>query len=612
MPKIFEHKKENYTEYVLPLEKFRLFSDIEDWTLSDERKESILKFAENYLETEYQPILAHSYMRFEKNGNRSIYEGEYFHRRRMVWYLFLGEYIEKRGRFLEKLIDGIWLILDECSWVIPAHTKIRINYTPKLPLQYKNEVDVVDLFAAETGALLSIISYLGKDFLDEVTPIIRDRILYEVRRRVILPYQNYSDFWWMGYVRKNINNWCPWITSNVLIVCALCEPEMEIRKSVTKKSMEVIDHFTRMYHDDGGCDEGPNYWSVAGASYFDCLEILYDITGGHADVFDHPFVQSLGKYIVKFCINIDKNYYINFADSGPCVKVNKNLITRFGRRTKSEMLQEFGKNCEAPDFSAQMQYTLYRSLKNLLEEGKTSILDIDTAHKYPIKTWFEGIEVMTARESSKDNSGFFFAMKGGHNKESHNHNDVGHFIIYYDGEPLIIDVGVGTYCADTFNENRYKIWTMRSCYHNLPSFNNIDQMNGFEFHSNDVQYDQNENRLFMSLKDAYPEKSKIHQFFRTGELKNGSIKITDEIIMKEESEIKFHFMTADKPYCKEKGILQLSHQRNLYYNPELNISIEEIKIEDPTIIKNWKRDFLYRIVLKCENLQQGKFEFLFQ
>ena len=27
------------------------------------------------------------------------------------------------------------------------------------------------------------------------------------------------------------------------------------------------------------------------------------------------------------------------------------------------------------------------------------------------------------------------------------------------------------YCADTFNENRYKIWTMRSCYHNLPSFN---------------------------------------------------------------------------------------------------------------------------------------------
>ena len=195
MPNIFETKKEEFAKYVLPLEEFRLFSDMDDLSFTEEAKASIFTFAEDYLQTDYQPILAHSYMRFEKNGNRSIYEGEYFQRRRMVWYLFLAEYIEKKGRFLEKLIDGIWLILDECSWVIPAHTKIRIQYTPKLPLQYKNEVDVVDLFAAETGALLSLISYLGQKILDDVTPIIRDRILYEVRRRVISPYLNYSDFW---------------------------------------------------------------------------------------------------------------------------------------------------------------------------------------------------------------------------------------------------------------------------------------------------------------------------------------------------------------------------------------------------------------------------------
>ena len=365
MPNIFENKKEEYAKHVLPIEKFKLFSDMEDLSFDDDSKTAILAFAEDFLQKEYEPILAHSYMRFEKNGNRSIYEGEYFQRRRMVWYLFLGEYIERKGRFLEKLIDGIWLILDECSWVIPAHTKIRIPYTPKLPLQYKNEVDVVDLFAAETGSMLSLISYLGKDFLDEVTPIIRDRILYEVRRRVIYPYLNYSDFWWMGYVRKNINNWCPWITSNVLTACAICEPDMEVRYGITKKSMEVIDHFTRMYHEDGGCDEGPSYWTVAGASYFDCLEILYDITGGQANVFEHPFIQSMGEYIVKFCINLEKNYYINFADSGPCVRVNKNLIARFGRRTKSEAMQQFAKNCEPQDLSVPMQYTLYRSLKNI-------------------------------------------------------------------------------------------------------------------------------------------------------------------------------------------------------------------------------------------------------
>ena len=609
MPKIFENKKEEFAQHVLPIEKFQLFSDMENLKLDDKAKVSVLKIAEEYLKTEYQPILAHSYMRFEKNGNRSIYEGEYFKRRRMVWYLFLGEYIERNGRFLEKLIDGIWLILDECSWVIPAHTKIRIDYVPKLPLQYKNEVDVVDLFAAETGELLSLISYLGKEFLDEVTPIIRDRILYEIRRRVISPYRNYSDFWWMGYTRKNINNWCPWITSNVLISCALCEPDMEIRYEVTKKAMEVIDHFTRMYHDDGGCDEGPSYWTVAGASYFDCLEILYDITGGYADVFNHPFIQSLGEYIVKFCINAEKNYYINFADSGPCVKVNKNLITRFGRRTKSEMLQQFGKNCESPDHSVQMQYTLYRAFKNLFEDNSVADKHI---YEYPTQTWFEGIEVMTARESSKDHSGFFFAMKGGHNRESHNHNDVGHFLIYDNGEPLIVDIGVGTYCADTFNENRYKIWTMRSCYHNLPSFNDIDQKNGFEFHSDDAQYDPEQNQLSMSLKNAYPKESKVHQFLRTGKLENGVVKIKDEIELEEEGTVKFHFMTIEKPKQKENGILQLNDQRCLYYNQELDCLIEEIKIEDPSIIKNWEREVVYRIVLKAENIRQRNFEFYFR
>ena len=606
MPKIFENKKEEFAKHVLSLEDFRLFSDMENLSFTEETKSDIMAIAEEYAAMEYEPILAHSYMRYEKNGNRSIYEGEYFKRRRMVWYLFLGEYIERKGRFLEKLIDGIWLILDECSWVIPAHTKIRIDYVPKLPLQYKNEVDVVDLFAAETGAMLSLVGYLGCDFLDEVTPVIRDRILYEVRRRVLLPYYNYNDFWWMGYVRKNINNWCPWITSNVLVACALCEPDMEMRRDITGKSMEVIDHFTRIYHEDGGCDEGPNYWTVAGASYFDCLEILYDITGGHADVFDDPFIRSMGEYIAKFCINIENNYYINFADSGPRVNLNKNLIVRFGRRTHSDMLWRFGMNCPKPLSGTQMQYTLYRSLKNLYEENLMKTVE----YKYPEKVWFEGIQVMVAREAKNDTSGLLFAMKGGHNKESHNHNDVGHFVAYDNGEPLIIDVGVGTYCADTFNENRYKIWTMRSCYHNLPSFGGVEQKNGFEFHSDNVNYDAERNRLSMELKNAYPKESALIRFVRTGELRDGEIRITDDIELADRKKISFHFMTADKPTALENGVIRLNDRRNLYYDGnELEAFVEEIPIEDPTIVKNWRRESVYRIILSADDFQKNKFVF---
>jgi len=31
---------------------------------------------------------------------------------------------------------------------------------------------------------------------------------------------------------------------------------------------------------DGGCDEGPGYWTAAGACVFDGLNLLYDATDG--------------------------------------------------------------------------------------------------------------------------------------------------------------------------------------------------------------------------------------------------------------------------------------------------------------------------------------------
>lgn len=53
--------------------------------------------------------------------------------------------------------------------------------------------------------------------------------------------------------------------------------------------------------------------------------------------------------------------------------------------------------------------------------------------------WLPGIEVMTARDRGGSSGGFFVAAKGGHNAESHNHNDVGTFLVYRDGTPLPVD-----------------------------------------------------------------------------------------------------------------------------------------------------------------------------
>jgi len=65
--------------------------------------------------------------------------------------------------------------------------------------------------------------------------------------------------------------------------------------------------------------------------------------------------------------------------------------------------------------------------------------------------WLPELQVMGARSFEGSKPGLYVAAKGGHNAESHNHNDVGNFIVYADGYPALIDVGVETYTAKTFS-----------------------------------------------------------------------------------------------------------------------------------------------------------------
>jgi len=52
---------------------------------------------------------------------------------------------------------------------------------------------------------------------------------------------------------------------------------------------------------------------------------------------------------------------------------------------------------------------------------------------------------MGARENEGSSKGFYFSAMGGHNDESHNHNDVGTSILIYNGNPVLVDVGSGAY-----------------------------------------------------------------------------------------------------------------------------------------------------------------------
>ncbi len=100
--------------------------------------------------------------------------------------------------------------------------------------------------------------------------------------------------------------------------------------------------------------------------------------------------------------------------------------------------------------------------------------------------------------------GLYVAAKGGHNGESHNHNDIGNFIVYADGEPEIIDVGNCVYTAKTFGAERYELMNTRSSNHNVPLIGGMEQVCGRQHAAKDVRAD--ENGVRMDIAGAYPER----------------------------------------------------------------------------------------------------------
>ncbi len=356
-----------------------------------------------------------------------------------------------------------------------AETRRRDYRTPSEP--------IIELFSAETAALLAWTDYLVGRQLDKVSPLVRERLQNEVERRILSVYRARQDFGWMGLTNdKPVNNWNPWIHSNVLTSALLLDRDEGRRGQTVGKILTSLDRFLDSYHEDGGCDEGPGYWGRAGASLFECLDLLRSASAGAIDYFNLPLVRAIGAYIYK--VHIAGDWYVNFADAPAKVHPDGSLLYRYGKATGDRDLQAFG----AFHFqrSGASFESLGRALPGLFEGAE--MLRAEAREPLVREAWLEGIQVAAARRKQGTTDGFYFAALGGHNAESHNHNDVGNFVVYRNGNPVLIDVGVETYTAKTFSAQRYDIWTMQSAFHNLPTINGVMQAAGRQYEARDVTF----------------------------------------------------------------------------------------------------------------------------
>ena len=596
--RIFEEQGFEIPSRVLSKADFRVFCDREQGLLvTDACREKIIADAELLVGKDYPHLYATDYMMFRRNGNRKLYETPYFERRTDMVALALAEYLEGNGRFTDSLINLVWMILEETSWVLPAHNRVRPDGKGTLSYAYGERVDYIDLFAAMTGAQLAWVWYLCRDAMSEVSEVVGERIVYELDRRIVKPYLDdtcEANNWWLGKGKKRVNNWCPWIVSNVLNVVAFVVDDMDIREKSVARALEALDCFTATYHEDGGCDEGPSYWNVAGGALLNACMVLNDMTNGYINIFKDPLFVRMGEYIAKAHVVGDR--YLNFADAPAKLSYRQLYGYDWGLLSGSELMQNFWRSKLAGQGGAVYDDRAmpYRYIRQLAFEP----LEAPTDYKPPMRVWFDGLCVAATRE--KDNGeGLYLAIKGGHNAESHNHNDVGNFIVYADGTPIFLDAGVGEYTKRTFSGDRYSIWSMRSEYHNTATFCGVGQVATRASEARDAIYDEATGGLSMDLTAAYPTAAGLIAYRREAVLANGVIKITDKFTLNRDGDVMFSLICDAVPEEVNGNSFTL-HGRTVTFDDALSYAIAPIEcndLETRGLPAAWDTDTLYRITL---------------
>ncbi len=576
------------------------YSDRKAWeSLPAGVRSTYISEGEKYLEHRWETVTPTSYLEYTRSGDRRTEEGYLGRITGPLRSLFLAELMEGKGRFIDQIINGAWALCETSFWGSTAHLYIQTSGGGLPNIQEP----VIDLSTAANGHFLSWVYYYLHQEFDKIHPFISKRIEYEINRRILEPFYTRTDFWWMGFANRPVNNWNPYCNGHVLAAIMLMEKDPQKRIDGVYKAMTSIDKFTNGYGDDGGCDEGPSYWGMAGASNFECLLLLKKFTGGKVDIFDNQLIKNMAKYI--YFVDISYPYFINFADAGPKVSPNAWLVYKYGESIGDPLMMGFGA------FLAREQNFGKSSFSGSSFIAFESMFDRKGIENYtPVQPlvrdfWLPDLQVMGARDKNGSDEGFFFAAKGGHNNESHNHNDVGSFVLYYDGSPVLVDAGVGTYTAQTFSSDRYKLWTMQSAYHNLPTVNGVMQQEGRKFAAAGVKYLTADKKVSFSLDiaGAYPGEAQVSSWVRSYTLNRGTgLAIEDKYQLKSMKEpFSLSFISAVEPKTGTKGVIELplkSGNKLLlkYHDSAFSARIEPVELTDQRLKSNWGEK-LYRILL---------------
>lgn len=516
-------------------------------------------------------LLYSTYRLFEVNGDRQKFETPYYKRRRVLTAYAIRYIFYRDPEDLVMLQDVIWEICAEFSWAFPAHLGMDGSNTDPRRARVH-----IDLFAAETAASIAEIYSILKD---EFEPRINQRILYELKDRIIDSYINNYRFFESGG-----NNWTGVCCGSIGMTMLYVAPEkLDLFKD---RLVNPLSRYLSTFGETGSCDEGISYWGYGFSNYIYFADMLKEHTKGKINILNIPRAEAVATFGCNAYIR--KHYTISYSDSSPTFKYNIGL-NHFLADTyeKAYPLDTAFASKEISNFFKDSIRTLVWTNPDYFD-----VKELPTV----ISEEYDGKLGWYINKKAK----YSLTAKGGHNEESHNHNDLGNFIIFTDNGQQIIDFGGGYYNKNYFRvPQRYEEQIIAcSRGHNVPIINGVIQQHGRHFSATAIGYGNDS--FTLDLSKAYPECG-MTAYIREFKLTDDIVKIIDKIsFTAEKNTVNQHFISYAKPEICGNVINIGEVALAVPSNGQINVICEQVR---PHVfreeLQNYETIYITEIIFNC-------------
>ena len=478
-----------------------------DEPLAKRYVECIDDMCNGYRDTPILSLPLSKFVLYDETGNRDIFQHDYYARRRRMAAFALRVWLYGKAEDIKELEDILWAVCDEYTWALPAHVSGILD-DPGI------SENIIDLYAAETAHSISEILSLCGEYLHDI--VVR-RCAGEVMRRVIEPFESedlrrYRLDWEFGG-----NNWSAVCGGSIGMAAIYLIENGDRLKKLICRAKNSCNKFFGNCKQDGSWEEGVSYWMYA-MQYYVAFDELYREVTGSSIVPDESKMKNVAEFPAKVCL--PGGQQITFSDF---TEVNM----RFGIMCK--LHARYG--VSIPD-----KY-YYNNFIDRCAHFGAAVRNI---------AWFDPL---CLTKGSAIGDAFFpegqwavirradnvVAIKGGHNGESHNHNDIGSFMYIKAGRVLLDDIGAPNYDKDYFGDKRYEFINAGSHGHSVPIVNGARQCTGKEFGAD--LFKKTDKGVEVSFASAYDEASGIKTLVRTLDVD----KEAEKIIIKD----RFEFIKED-------------------------------------------------------------------